>query len=115
MPGSRSGLAERRGRGRKALESNPPVGLHFGEEALARVERLTYQEGYEDDGYVLSSAAALKEPFSKGSPPPFCLQHIEFLFSCPFQPLNQHAKAPFPFNDFCIITGVAHWRNGQCA
>jgi len=53
------------------------MGLHLGEEAHGRVEQLTYQEGYEDDGYVLSSAAALTEPFAKGVPQPRHVTHRE--------------------------------------
>lgn len=65
----RTGKFRPRGKGRRYRESNPPSYLHQGTEAVERIEALEYGSDYEDDGYVLSSAAAVKEEAPTGLSP----------------------------------------------
>ena len=62
----RTGKPPHKGRGRRYRETNPPVFMHRGTEALERIEALEYASDYEDDGYVLSSVDAIEEEPRKG-------------------------------------------------
>lgn len=60
-------LPKRTGRGRKAEEGRGSrLVLHEGSEAAERLQSVHYPDGYEDDGYVLSSADALTAPKPAG-------------------------------------------------
>lgn len=64
---------KREGRGKRAREEgNESADRHIGQEALDKLEGLKYEEDYEDDGYVLSSADALRDPLPTGQ-----LSHLE--------------------------------------
>lgn len=63
----RQQAGQRTGRGKRARErGDDSAARHLGQEALERLEALKYIDDYEDDGYVLSSADALKEPPNQG-------------------------------------------------
>ena len=59
----RAERGRRKGRGRKAEEEwGASLMSYEGNDAAQHLQTLHYPEGYDDDGYVLSSADALTEP-----------------------------------------------------
>lgn len=63
----RDECGKRSGRGRKATEAGQTLVMaQEGQEAAERIKDLHYPDGYEDDGYILSSAEALTGPKPSG-------------------------------------------------